>query len=125
MATQQRRTNMSDTSFSLSLGFVVVAFVGMCLVLVPTAFFFKLAWRLGPTGKLFTVAVASMLAMTLAVFTVPSEYPADFESSAGIFIVAWGVIIWPSIVIFYFVMGAKTWFRQRKNRRETVSTTHS
>ncbi|KAB2325490.1 hypothetical protein F8A86_00285 [Betaproteobacteria bacterium SCN1] len=82
-----------------SLGFIVISFVALLLVFVPSVVFFSVGWRSGVRGRAFSVlSLALFLFVAWAAFTDPEAV--DFESGAAALYFIWGVTLYLGVATF-------------------------
>ena len=82
-----------------SPGFLVLSFVALLLVFVPSAVILAAGWRAGVLARAFPcLAFVAFLFFAWAAFTDP-EVP-DFESRAFALYLTWGVALYLGVAVF-------------------------
>lgn len=76
----------------MDAGFVVVLFVAVLLVVVPTAMAIRFAWRRGGVARAASCFAALLLAVLASLFLVTTGWPNSFEEKVVLFLAVWAML---------------------------------
>lgn len=85
-----------------SAGFLIIAFIALMLVIVPSALLFARGSRFGLLGRVSSV-LSLLLLVVLGWFAFTDPESPDFESRAFVLFVVWGTILYSGAGVYFCV----------------------
>jgi predicted phage tail protein len=76
----------------MSAGFLVVLFVALGLVVVPSMIALVAGWRRRGLARLAAILGGAVICSIAVLFLAPSEWPSTYEERVVIFLAAWGMV---------------------------------
>lgn len=77
---------------NMSAGFLVVLFVALALVVVPSMFALVASWRRGGLARFAAAFGGAVIGLIALVFFAPSGWPSSYEERVIMFLAAWGMV---------------------------------